>query len=314
VTASAVVFAYSEVGVRCLKALISAGVEIRLVVTHEDDPNELRWFDSVAEVAADHALPCIAPASADDPALNDQLVRLAPDFIFSFYYRFLLAPAQLACASRRALNVHGSLLPQFRGRAPVNWAVLNGATETGATLHEMVERPDAGDIVDQLAVPILMDDDALAVFRKVTVAAEIILSRSLPGLIDGSACLTAQRPSVGKPFGRRRPEDGRIDWSRSARDIHNLIRAVAPPYPGAFTDIGGERWIISRARALDPAMVSPAAPLQLIEVDGRCVAVCGDGRLLQLLAAHTADGLIDLPNLAVQLAGGPVPLRGPRAP
>ncbi|MEP7311276.1 MAG: formyltransferase [Pseudomonadota bacterium] len=308
-TASAVVFAYSDVGVRCLKALISAGIDIRLVVTHEDDPDESRWFGSVANVAADYRIACIAPASTDDPVLNERLVRLAPDFIFSFYYRFLLTPQQLACARKRALNLHGSLLPQFRGRAPVNWAILSGATESGATLHEMIERADSGPIVDQLAVPILSDDDALAVFRKVAVAAEIVLSRSLPGLIDGSARFVAQLPGIGKTYGRRRPEDGRIDWSRSAQEIHNLIRAVAPPYPGAYTIIGGKRWFISRARILTQNAPSASAPLHLIDVDGRCVAVCGDGRLLQLLEAHTTDGMIDLRGLAIQLTAGPLPLQ-----
>src|SRR4029077_2264040 len=97
---------------------------------------------------------------------------LAPDFIFSFYYRAMLQAPLLAAARRGALNMHGSLLPNYRGRAPVNWAILRGERESGATLHYMVARADAGDIVDQLAVPILEDDDAREVFAKVTVAAE----------------------------------------------------------------------------------------------------------------------------------------------
>ena len=153
-------------------------------------------------------------------------------------------------ARRGALNMHGSLLPRFRGRAPVNWAVLRGATETGATLHYMVEKADAGDIVDQAAVPILENDTALDVFYKVADAAELILTRSVPLLIAGSAPRRPQDLALGEYCGRRRPEDGRIDWSRPAREIHDLVRAVAPPFPGAFAFVDGERWLITRTRVL----------------------------------------------------------------
>jgi methionyl-tRNA formyltransferase len=163
----------------------------------------------------------------------------------------MLPVALLGCARRGAYNVHGSLLPKYRGRVPINWAVLKGERETGATLHEMVEKPDAGRIVDRMAVPILPDDRAVDVFRKVTTAAEIVLDRSLPKLIDGTATLTDQDLAQGAYFGGRKPADGRIDWSRGARQVHDLVRAVAPPYPGAFTSLGGARLRLLRTRILD---------------------------------------------------------------
>jgi methionyl-tRNA formyltransferase len=296
---TAVVFAYHDVGVRCLKALVSAGVEIPLVVTVADDPRENRWYASVAETAADYGLEVIAPAAAT-PELEARLRSLAPDFLFSFYYRSLLPATLLASARRGALNMHGSLLPKFRGRAPVNWAILKGESETGATLHYMVEQADAGDIVDQLAVPILGDDDALAVFAKVTVAAEAILARSLPKLIAGTA---ARRPQVLKPgqyFGRRTPEDGRIDWNRPAREIHDLVRAVAPPFPGAFAQVGAERWAIHRTRL--SARSAPAnGPAQLFAAAGECLIACRDGGVLRLLEARTTEGPVDLAALAQRL-------------
>ena len=181
--ARAVVFAYHDVGVRCLKTLLSAGVEVPLVVTVADDPLETQWYASVAATARDYGLNLIAPAEPNTVELERTLTALQPDFLFSFYYRAMLGAPLLRTARRGALNMHGSLLPKFRGRAPVNWAILKGAKESGATLHYMVERADAGDIVDQLAVPILQDDEAREVFAKVTVAAETILARSLPGLI-----------------------------------------------------------------------------------------------------------------------------------
>jgi methionyl-tRNA formyltransferase len=305
-TARAVVFAYHDVGVRCLKTLLSAGVQVPLVVTVPDDPRERQWYASVAQAARDYGLAVIAPDDANTPELQARVAALQPDLLFSFYYRSLLGAPLLRAARRGALNMHGSLLPAFRGRAPVNWAILKGAHETGATLHYMVERADAGDIVDQQAVPILADDEAREVFAKVTVAAECVLARSLPGVIAGTAPRTPQRPEPGQYFGRRTPEDGRIDWSRPALEIHNLVRAVAPPFPGAFAAVGGERWEILRTRL--SGVSAPAPAPQLFGAGGECYVACGGGGVLRLLAALRAGAAIDLPRLAGQLAERPLRL------
>jgi methionyl-tRNA formyltransferase len=318
-TARAVVFAYHDVGVRCLKALLSAGLDIPLVVTVADDPGEQQWFGSVAATAAEYNIPVMMPADQGGTELEGRVSATKPDFIFSFYYRSLLGAGVLRSARRGALNMHGSLLPKYRGRAPVNWAILRGEQQTGATLHYMVERADAGDIVDQLAVPILLDDTAREVFAKVTVAAEVILARSLPGLLAGDAPRRPQPIEPGQYFGRRRPEDGRIDWSQSARQIHDLVRAVAPPFPGAFTDVNGQRWLIHRTR-LEPATgdgaTEPApgraagAPraARLTASEGRCYAECADGAVLRLLSVATPHGSLDLEATAVELERQPVQL------
>ena len=295
----AVVFAHHDVGVRCLKTLLSAGVEIPLVVTVPDDPHETQWYASVAAVAADYGLRVIDFAEPNSAELERTLEALQPDFIFSFYYRSLLSAALLRAARRGALNMHGSLLPKYRGRAPVNWAILKGERETGATLHYMVARADAGDIVDQQPVPILLDDDAREVFTKVTVAAEIVLARSLPGLIAGTAPRRPQAIEPGQYFGRRRPEDGRIDWTRPALEIHNLVRAVAPPFPGAFGIVGGERWEIRRTHL--SARGAPGGGPCLFAADGECYAACGDGGVLRLLSAADSRGPVDLTRRARSL-------------
>ena len=250
----AVVFAYHDVGVRCLGALLDAGVAVPLVVSHRDDPGENIFFGSVAKLAASHGIECIYP---DEPNTAEMVARvrdLKPDFLFSFYYRRMLRPDLLACAPRGAFNMHGSLLPSFRGRAPVNWAVLHGAQETGATLHEMVAKPDAGRIVDQEAVPIGTDDTAAEVFARVTGAADVVMRRALPKLLDGSAVLRPQDLAQGSYFGGRKPEDGRIDWRQGAQAVHNLVRAVAPPYPGAFTTVAGVELKILKTRLLQQGM------------------------------------------------------------
>ena len=304
--ARAVVFAYHDVGVRCLKSLLSAGVQVPLVVTAPDDPHETHWYASVAATAADYGLPLIATAEANTAELLRTVSALRPDFVFSFYYRSLLPAPLLGAARHGALNMHGSLLPKYRGRAPVNWAILRGERESGATLHYMVERADAGDIVDSESVPILIDDDAREVFAKVTVAAEIVLARSLPALLAGTAPRRPQPLVPGEYFGRRRPEDGRIDWGRPALEIHNLVRAVAPPFPGAFGTVAGQRWEIHRTRVT--ARAAPPGGMQLFGADGGCYIACGDGAVLKLLAAVNDRGPIDLTALAAQLAQQPLRL------
>ncbi|MGB5132818.1 MAG: formyltransferase [Steroidobacteraceae bacterium] len=303
----AVVFAHHDVGMRCLLALRSAGVDVPLVFAHEADPGEEQWYGSVIELARALDIPVVTPRNPN----SDDWVRLisghAPDFIFSFYYRSLIATPVLQLARLGALNMHGSLLPDYRGRAPVNWAILHGEAWTGATLHYMVQRADGGDIVDQQAVPILEDDDACVVFGKVTVAAEIVLARSLPHLIAGTAARRPQDPRAGQYFGRRRPEDGRIDWSWPAARIHNLVRAVAPPFPAAFGEVGGATWWIHRTRRM-PNRPQVAGEPCLFAEHGKVLASCGDGSCLEILAGRTIAGAIDIPQLARDLAAMPLRL------
>jgi methionyl-tRNA formyltransferase len=304
----AVVFANHDLGDRCLRALVSHGWDVPLVVTHEPDPRETQWFASVAATAKELEIPVLMPPTPDQPGLTRTVSELRPDFIFSFYYRSLLPEPLLHTARRGALNMHGSLLPRFRGRVPVNWAILKGERQTGATLHHMIARADAGDIVDQLAVPILIDDDARQVLAKVTVAAEIVLARNLTALADGTAPRVPQNLSQGEYCGRRTPEDGRIDWRSSALTLHNLVRAIAPPFPGAFTDVNDKRWWLHRTRLVPGKSVGSGVP-RLYGEDGRCFIACADGGVLELLAAATAEGSVDLRALADQLARKPMPLR-----
>ena len=304
----AVVFAYHDVGCRCLKVLLDQRVEVPLVLTHRDSPGENIWFGSVAALARERGIECIAPEDPSAPAIVERIRGLQPDFLFSFYYRMMLKAALLAIPKRGAFNMHGSLLPKYRGRAPVNWAVLRGETRTGATLHEMVEKPDAGRIVDQEAVPILPDDLAVDVFAKVTGAAERVLARSLPKLIDGSAALRPQDLSEGGYFGGRRPEDGRIDWSLPAKRVHDLVRAVAPPYPGAFTDVNGKRLRVLRTRLM--AETGTAKPPALLYArNDRCYAACAGGGILELLQLELDGKPLSAQEFSVQFAGRLLPGR-----
>jgi methionyl-tRNA formyltransferase len=279
----AVVFAYSEVGVRCVRELLSQGVDIAILFTHEDDPGESQWFGSVKQLAKEHGVRVETPDDPNIPYWVEEGRRAAPDFLFSFYYRYLLKAPWLAVPTRGALNMHGSLLPKYRGRAPIHWAIIHGESVTGASLHYMLEKPDAGALVDSQAVPILENDNALEVSQKVADAAQQVLRRALPALVAGAAAALPLDLTRGSYYGRRRPEDGRIDWRQTAREVHNLVRAVAPPFPGAFTDVNGCRLAVLETRVdQQPVRHAGSAPC-LYAADDVWYADCVDGRRLKIL-------------------------------
>lgn len=267
------VFAYSEVGAACLEELIADGANVVKVYTHEDDPNETIWFRSVREIAERAGIPASAPERFGEAEIAEFLA-LGAELVFSFYYRKLIPAAVINSPRLGAYNMHGALLPRYRGRACVNWAVLNGESETGATLHVMTDKPDAGDIIGSEAVPIEFTDTALDVSLKVAEAARRVLARSLPALEAGTALLTPQDERLATYYGRRRPEDGRIDWSRSAVEIYNLVRAVTRPFPGAFTEMNGRRHYVWRAEPTG----GRAAPGRIVRREPLIVGT-GDGLL-----------------------------------
>lgn len=280
-----VVFAYHDVGYECLDALIQNDENIAALVTHQDNPAEEIWFRSVAKLARKYGIPVYTPESVNTPEWIDRIRSWEPDLIFSFYYRNMIAQEILDIPSLGAFNMHGSLLPKYRGRVPINWAVLHGEQETGVTLHHMVKRPDAGDIVDQERIPILREDTAQDVFQKAVKAARLVLERQLDSLTRGTAPRKPQDESQATYFGGRKPEDGRIDWTQSAESIYNLVRAVTHPYPGAFTACDGKRMFVWWAK---PVSNGPAgAPGEIVSEDP-LIAATGSGNI-ELVNAEWED-------------------------
>ena len=275
------VFAYSDTGHACLKSLLDRKEDVALVVTHADDPAEKRWFPSVAELSRSRGIEPMILDDPRDPAALARIEAAKPELLLSFYYRGILPDALLRLPRLGSYNVHGSLLPKYRGRAPVNWAILRGETETGATLHAMTSKPDAGEIVDQEPVPIGPNDTALEVQGRVTAAAVKVLARRVDELKAGSVLRRPQDEAAATTFPRRRPEDGRIDWTVSAQEVHNLVRAVTHPFPGAFTDILGGQTHIWKT-ALPQLGAHDNFPGQIRTERGRLYVACGDDRYVEV--------------------------------
>jgi len=275
----AVVFAYHDVGCMGIRVLRKLGVELA-VFTHDDDPGENHWFGSVRKTCAELGVPC----TTANPHLPEELARIAafgPDAVFSLYYRDMLKDAVLSLAKRGAVNLHGSYLPRYRGRAPVNWMILHGETKGGVTLHHLVAKPDAGDIVDQEAFAIGSEETGRDVYAKMLPAAEKVLTRSAVAVLRGTAPRTPQVEADARYFGRRRPSDGEILWRAAAEDVRNLVRAVTHPYPGAYTFAGATKVLVWWAQRVDASARAAAGLVR--HRDGDVCVVCGDERLLQLV-------------------------------
>jgi len=286
-----VVFAYQEMGYECLRMLFELGAPIKALFTHEDNPEEEIWWHSCADLARARSTPVFTDDKVNQGLVN-RIATIKPAIIYSFYYRHLLSDSILNLAPRGAFNLHGSLLPAYRGRAPVNWVLVNGESKTGVTLHHMVAQADAGDIVAQREIPIDDSDTALSLYRKMVPAGADLIRRMHPLIAAGSAPRSPQNLAQGSYFGRRRPEDGRIDWNWPARRVFNLVRGVTHPYPGAFCFADGRKLLVWSA-AISAEYGNQAAPGTVIRRTRDSIEVaCGAGavRLLKVEFERKAEG------------------------
>ncbi len=272
-------FGYSEVGYECLALLLERGDHVVALITHEDNPQEKIWFKTPAAAAREHGIPVFTPDNVNTPEWRERLAALQPDLILSVYYRHMIGTKILGLPRLGAWNLHGSLLPKYRGRAPINWAILQGETRIGMTLHRMVKSADAGAMVDQDGVEIDSRATAEQAFRRVLPCARRVLARQIDALLAGTGRETPQDEAQATYFGGRKPEDGRIDWTWSSERIFNLIRAVTDPYPGAFTGVGDARLMVWWAEPDAPAARGRrGAPGEILSVAPLVVAT-GDGAL-----------------------------------
>ncbi|NWJ40414.1 MAG: formyltransferase [Geothrix sp.] len=233
---TAVVCAYSSVGTAALEGLLEAGVDVVGLYTYPQGPDEL-WFTPPAVLAAAQGIPVTMAPGFNEDSVYDAIRELRPDFLFSFYFREMIQARFLEIPRLGAYNLHGSLLPKYRGRAPINWVLVKGELETGVTLHAMTPKPDDGFIVAQARLPIAWDETALSLTDKAAAAGRDLVRDAIPGLVDGS-CPRIDQKTLGPStyFGGRKPADSRLDFAMTAAEAFNQIRAVADPWPNAFLE------------------------------------------------------------------------------
>jgi methionyl-tRNA formyltransferase len=213
--------------------------------------------------------------------------------MYAVRWRYMIPPGVFLRATRGSYVFHDSLLPEYRGFAPTVWAIANGEDHTGVTLFERSERFDEGDVVDQSRLEIGEADPIGVVMERVTATYLALLERNFGGLVEGTAPRRPQDHARATYCCKRLPEDAEIDWRRPAREVANLVRAYAHPYPGAFT------WVDGRKLTVWEAAVVAGAPRYVGRVPGRVVETVAGGACTVL----TGDGLVALRE--VQVAGEP---------
>ncbi|MFF8805404.1 methionyl-tRNA formyltransferase [Streptomyces omiyaensis] len=238
-----VMFGYQTWGHRTLKALLESEHDVVMVVTHPKSEHayEKIWSDSVADLAEEHGVPVAIRNRPDDDELFDLLKAADPDIIVANNWRTWIPPHIYSLPRHGTLNVHDSLLPKYAGFSPLIWALINGESEVGVTAHMMDEVLDAGDIVDQRAVPVGPTDTTTDLFHKTVDLIAPVTIGALARIAAGETEFTRQDRSQASFFHKRAEEDIRIDWGWPADALERLVRAQSAPYPSAFTFHRGKR-------------------------------------------------------------------------
>jgi len=277
-----------EFAVPILQALVRTPYDVVGVVTQPDKPKGRKQVltpPPVKEAALQYGIPVLQPEKIRRPEAVEAILAWRPDIIVTAAYGQLV-PAPLLQAPRYGcINVHASLLPKYRGGAPIHWAIIRGEKETGITLMYMMERLDAGDIIAQQAVPINPDDTVGTLHDRLKEAGARLLVETLPALLDGAVKAVPQDESQATYAPNIRREDERIDWGRSAQDVYNQVRGLNP-WPVAYTVFQNEIWKVWWAEPVDKE--PGASPGTVIEVTPDSVVVACGEKAVKLLEIQPA--------------------------
>jgi methionyl-tRNA formyltransferase len=252
-----------------------------VITPPDEDLRRLAGAVPLAPLARTAGVPVLHEADLNTPDCVARVRSLKPDLMVVVGWTRLLGPELLTVPRHGCVGFHASLLPRHRGRAPVNWAILRGETVTGNTMMMLDPGADTGDIVDQRRVRIGPDDTCATVYDRVAQAGADMLLAHLPSLLEGTAPRLPQDPSEGDVLPRRTPGMGVIDWDRPAPSVHDWVRALTAPYPGAFGVLDGSRVMVWRTRP--PGRTEPAGPPGLVlarEPEGLRVATRGGSVLV----------------------------------
>lgn len=249
------------------------------------DPTEKAYYKSVAAVAIERHLPLHVPEDINTPEMVAEIRNLSPDLIAVVSYRQILGKPIIDIPAWGVINLHGALLPKYRGASPINWVLINGEVETGVTIHFIDEGVDTGDIIAQRTIPVAFDDDAVTLFEKITTVGVELFEEVIGHFAAGRVPRRPNRKELGSYFRRRRPEQGAIKWQGDALSVYNTIRALVPPFPGAFTYLGSTRIVIEAGApiALRSALARPGEVFYIRSLRRHAIAAGHDAILPLIL-------------------------------
>lgn len=279
-------FVGSRRGYAVLQKLTEVRANIVGILCLVEDPHEEQFHPRVTAIATEHNIPLFYSSDVKSSEYKNVISKIQPDIAFAIGWRYLITKEAYSLPPKGTLIIHDSLLPKYRGFAPMNWAIINGEKETGVTLFHIAEGVDCGPIVDQLSTPIYDNDTAKTVDERIIKLYEDIISKNLPALQAGTAKSTPQNDAIATYTCKRTPEDGEINWHYSAWQIHNLIRALTHPFPGAYTTLRGKKIIIWGSEVL------PEQDKYVGNIPGRII-----GRKDGAIEVLTGDGIIRLSQL-----------------
>lgn len=283
-------------GYLTLRSLVDGGADIVGVFSMQQDAHEQdRYEQHIRELAEAHQIPLYETKFLKDRDYGSIAKELRPDVCFVVGCRVRIDKSVYEIPARGCLAVHDSLLPEYRGFAPINWSLINGEDHVGVSLFHLNETVDGGDLVSQERVQVDADDTAAEVYERVCSATIRLIRDAFPKIAAGTAPRTPQNPEAGSFTCARTPDDGLIDWSRPTLEIYNLIRALGRPYPGAFTYLRGRRLTIWGARPVidGPIYVGrvPGRVVQRYPTEGSVDVLTGDGVLrIEVVESTGEDG------------------------
>jgi methionyl-tRNA formyltransferase len=278
-----------EFAVPSLEALLASGDQVVGIVTQPDRPKgrgQQLTPSPVKQIAQREAIPLLQPVKMKAPEFLEPLAAWKPDLIAVTAFGRILHPGILSLPPMGCVNVHGSLLPKYRGAAPIQWAVINGETETGITTMLMDEGMDTGPMLLQERIPILPDDTAGTLAPRLASLGGQLLVETITQLKAGGLTPRVQDHSQATLAPLLKKEDGVIDWKADAQSIANRVRGLSP-WPGAYTFHGQERWNIWKAVAVQESTAEPRGALLAVTKQSLKVAT-GNG-VLELLEIQTAN-------------------------
>ncbi len=275
-----------QFAVPTLDALLSAGHDVPLVLSQPDRPSgrgmEVQ-LSPIKQFALAHGLELMQPEKIrNNPELQERLTALQPDAILVVAYGRLIPPWMLTLPRHGNLNLHASLLPKYRGAAPIQWAIANGEAETGVTTMRIDEGLDTGDILLQERVPILPKQTAVELSPILAQVGAALMVRTLAELERGSLPGTVQNNSDATLAPILKREDGCVDWRRNARQIYDRWRGFQP-WPGAYSSFRGKKLGLNSICVADGSAFPAALPGKLLRDAGNLFVGCGDGTWLELV-------------------------------